>query len=204
MKEVNFEEGEIKWSPESSQSFKSEKSDFKDNKRKEFKPPECLKKLYTDGGSRIIPTKERKRYVGAWAFYDEATNEIFGEASDDATNNAMELTAVIKAIEYLNELGIPKDRWCTIVLDSDYVRFGILFWTKKWKANNWVRTDSEGKELEIKNLKLWQKLYDLNTERKISYEKVSGHSGVEGNERVDIHCRKLMDQFCMENNIVKE
>jgi ribonuclease HI len=202
MQEVNFEDGEIKWSPSSTPIENNRKSDFKN--KKEWKPPECLKKIYTDGGSRIIPTSERKRYVGAWAFYDEGTNEIYGQAEDDATNNAMEMKAVINAIEYLNELGIPKDRWCTIVLDSDYVRFGILFWSKKWKENNWVRKDKDGKTLEIKNLDLWKKLYELNSERKISYEKVAGHSGVEGNERVDIHCRKLMDKFCLENNIKRK
>lgn len=198
MKEVNFEDGEIKWSPNST-PVENKKTDYRS--KKDWKPPECLKRIYTDGGSRIIPTAERKRYVGAWAFYDEGTNEIYGQAEDDATNNAMELKAVINAIEYLNELGIPKDRWCTIVLDSDYVRFGILFWTKKWKENDWIRKDRDGKIMEIKNLELWKKLYDLNAERKIAYEKVAGHSGVEGNERVDIHCRKLMDNFCIENNI---
>ena len=203
MKEINFEEGEIKWGPSEIQKYKPDTSDFK-AKRKEFRPPECVKKIYTDGGSRIIQTSERKRYIGAWSFYDENTNEIYGEACDDATNNAMELTAVIKAIEYLNDLGIPKDRWCTICLDSDYVRFGILFWSKKWKANDWKRYDDKGKEIEIKNLKLWQKLYDLNIDRKISYEKVAGHSGVEGNERVDINCRKLMDDFCIENKIQRK
>ena len=55
----------------------------------------------------------------------------------DYPNNET-LMAVINAIKYLDKLGIPKDRWCTIVLDSDYVRFGILFWSKKWEQNGWI------------------------------------------------------------------
>jgi ribonuclease HI len=201
MKEVTFAEGEIQWSPTDNDKYKSEKPDFKTPIKPNFKPPESVKTIYTDGGSRILQTPDRKRYVGAWSFYDQNTGETFGEACDDSTNNMMELTAVIKAIEYLDKLGIPKDRWCTIVLDSDYVRFGILFWCKKWEANGWVKKDSYGNSQEIKNLDLWKKLNDLNKSRKIYYEKVAGHSGDEGNERVDIECRMLMDQFIKDNNI---
>lgn len=200
MKEVEYSEGEIQWKPN---EFKDseEKSDFQTSPKKMFHPPECLKRIYTDGGSRILQTPTQKRYVGAWAFYDEMSNEIFGEAVDNSTNNQMELMAVINAIKYLDKLGIPKDRWCTIVLDSDYVRFGILFWSKKWEQNGWVKKDSQGNEQEIKNLDLWKELRALSLSRKIFYEKVKGHTGDEGNERVDIECRKLMDDFIRDNNI---
>lgn len=200
MKEVEYSEGEIQWSPSEFKESDS-KSDFNKPKRM-FKPPECVKRIYTDGGSRILQTEKQKRYIGAWAFYDQTSNEIYGEAADNATNNMMELTAVINAIKYLDKLGIPKDKWCTIVLDSDYVRFGILFWSKKWEANGWVKKDAQGNESEIKNLDLWKELKALNQQRKIFYEKVQGHSGEEGNERVDIECRKLMDDYIRDNNIV--
>jgi ribonuclease HI len=199
MKEVVFQEGELQWSPEDNDKYKKG-SDYKSAKP-QFKPPESVKTIYTDGGSKIIQTAERKRYIGAWSFYDQNTGEIHSEACDDATNNMMELTAVIRALEYLDQLGIPKDRWCTIVLDSDYVRLGILFWVKKWEKNEWVKYDQFGNKQEIKNLDLWKKLNDLNKSRKIFYEKVLGHSGNEGNERVDIECRMKMDEFIKENNI---
>jgi ribonuclease HI len=199
MKEIVFQEGELQWSPEDNEKY-NHGTDYKNVKRV-FRPPESVKTIYTDGGSRIIQTAERKRYIGAWAFYDQNTGEIHSEACDDSTNNMMELTAVIKAIEYLNLLDIPKDRWCTIVLDSDYVKLGITAWVKKWEKNEWVKFDQYGNKQEIKNLDLWKKLNKLNKERKIWYEKVLGHSGNEGNERVDIECRTKMDEFIKLNNI---
>lgn len=203
MQEVEYN-GELDWTPRDNDKFKSDKpSDFKKEHRV-FKPDNIIKTIYTDGGSRIIPTTERVRYVGAWAFYDANTGETVGEVVDDSTNNAMELTAVIKAIEYMNTIGVPKDEWVEIALDSDYVRLGILFWVKKWEKNDWVKKDRDGNISEIKNLELWKKLNDLNKERKIYYNKIQGHSGEEGNERVDIECRRLMDEFCKENNIVRK
>lgn len=203
MQEVTYNPGELSWSPRDNDKFRSSKpSDFK--KERTFKPDNIFKTIYTDGGSRIIPTETRTRYVGAWSFYDANTGEIFGEAVDDSTNNAMELTAVIKCIEYMNTIGVPKDEWVEIALDSDYVRLGVLFWVKKWEKNDWVKKDRDGNISEIKNLELWKKLNDLNKERKIYYNKVVGHSGEEGNERVDIECRRLMDEFCKEHSIVRK
>ena len=203
MQEVTYNPGELAWTPRDNDKFKSNKpSDFK--KERVFKPDNIFKTIYTDGGSRIIPTETRTRYVGAWSFYDANTGEIFGEAADDSTNNAMELTAVIKAIEYMNTIGVPKDEWVEIAFDSDYVRLGVLFWVKKWEKNDWVKRDRDGNISEIKNLELWKKLNNLNKERKIYYNKVVGHSGEEGNERVDIECRRLMDEFCKEHSIVRK
>ena len=203
MQEVTYNPGELAWTPRDNDKFRSNKpSDFK--KERVFKPDNIFKTIYTDGGSRIIPTETRTRYVGAWSFYDANTGEIFGEAADDSTNNAMELTAVIKAIEYMNTIGVPQDEWVEIALDSDYVRLGVLFWVKKWEKNDWVKRDRDGNISEIKNLELWKKLNNLNKERKIYYNKVVGHSGEEGNERVDIECRRLMDEFCKEHSIVRK
>lgn len=200
MKEVTFEEGEIQWSPQDNEKYKTE-SDF--TKKREFTrtPPDFIKVIYTDGGSRILNTAERKRYIGAWAFYDQTSDEMSGSACDDSTNNMMELTAVIKALEYLDTIGVPKDKYVKIVLDSDYVRLGILFWVKKWESRGWVKVDQNGESHEIKNLDLWKKLNELNKTRKIWYEKVAGHSGDEGNEKVDIECRMLMDEFIKDNDI---
>lgn len=201
MKEIQFDDDRFTFAPNANDAYKT-KSDF--SSKSVFRPPESLKDIYTDGGARIIQTEERKRYVGAWAFYDEFSNELVGAAQDDSTNNSMELTAVIKALEYLDSLGIPKDKWCTIILDSDYVRFGAISWCKKWERNGWKKYDSSGNETEIKNLELWKQLRELTRDRKIWFKKVAGHSGIEGNEKVDIECTRLMDEFCKENNIVKK
>lgn len=185
---------EFKWTPNDNQKYASETTN--QSPRREFKPnEESIKVLYTDGGSRILNTPDGKRYIGAWSFYDTETKEVHGKAEDNATNNQMELMAAIRAIEYLNNNGVPKDKWVTIYLDSDYVRFGILFWTKKWVKNNWMKINKDGQSEPVKNVDLWQALYELNSERKIYWLHVPGHSGDEGNEKVDINCGILMDKF---------
>ncbi|MDE7100165.1 MAG: hypothetical protein K2N99_02940, partial [Malacoplasma sp.] len=135
MKEVEFKEGEVIWVKQEN----PERSDFQ-KRDNPFKPKEFVKTIYTDGGSKIIDTIDRKRYIGAWSFYDQNTGEIRGESQDNATNNQMEMMAVIKAIEYCNELGVPKDKFIQIILDSDYVRLGTIFWSKKWERNGWTKT----------------------------------------------------------------
>jgi ribonuclease HI len=193
METVDF--GDFKWSPDDNKKYEKENTNSQ-QPRREFKPSEpSVKILYTDGGSRILNTSDGKRYIGAWSFYDAETNEIFGKAEDNATNNQMELLAAIRAIEYLNNNGVPKDKWVTIYTDSNYVRFGILFWTKNWIKNNWMKVDKDGKMEPVKNKELWESLYELSSERKIYWLHVPGHSGDEGNEKVDINCGILMDQF---------
>ena len=58
MKEVEYSEGEIQWSPSEFKESDS-KSDF-DKPKRMFKPPECVKRIYTDGGSRILQTEKQK------------------------------------------------------------------------------------------------------------------------------------------------
>lgn len=202
MKEVTFDSG-FKLSIDDIKSEKSDTTSDFATKRKREPPSDIVKKIYTDGGSRRIPTADRVRYVGAWAFYDEFANELIGESQDDATNNAMELTAVIKALEHMDLLGVPKDRWVYIYTDSDYVRFGATAWCLKWEASGWKRYDDRGNPLEIKNLELWKKLLELLRSRKVWFVKVEGHSGIEGNEKVDIECGRLMDKFIVDNDIIR-
>ena len=113
----------------------------------------------------------------------------------------MELLANIRALEYLDEIGYPKDNWVTIRLDSEYVRLGIIFWVKKWITQNWVRITKDGSSEEVKNKDLWKRLYELVQNRKIYWEHVSGHSGEEGNEKVDIKCGSCMDDYMKEHNL---
>lgn len=190
----NFDD--LEWSPDDNQKFTNDSGNNDNRSRREFKPSEeSIKNIYTDGGSRILNTTEGKRYIGAWSFYDNETNEVFGKAEDNATNNQMELMACIRAIEYLNNNGVPKDKWVTIHLDSNYVRFGILFWSKKWVQNNWMKVDKNGNFEPVKNVDLWKTLYELNSDRKIYWKHVPGHSGNDGNEKADINCGILIDKF---------
>lgn len=92
------------------------------------------------------------------------------------TNNRMELTAVIKALEQLNRSCVVK-----ITTDSQYVRQGITTWLTKWKKNGW-RT---AKKKPVKNIDLWQQLDIIAAKHRTTWHWVKGHSGHAENELAD-------------------
>lgn len=133
--------------------------------------------LFTDGGCSGNPGP------GGWAFIlrDVATVkelERFG-AEREATNNRMELTAVVRGLEALK-------RPCDVELftDSVYVGKGLTEWLAKWKSNGWRRR--EGSQWKpIKNEDLWRELDELALRHRIKYTRVAGHSGHPENDRCD-------------------
>ncbi|HEX7657340.1 MAG: ribonuclease HI [Sphingomonas sp.] len=92
------------------------------------------------------------------------------------TNNRMELTAVIEA---LNALKRP----CAVTLstDSRYVMDGLTKWIHGWRRNGWKTADKK----PVKNADLWQALVDACARHKISWQWVKGHAGHPDNERAD-------------------
>ena len=92
------------------------------------------------------------------------------------TNNRMELTGAIRALQALK-------RSSAVILytDSTYVKNGISVWINQWKRNNWKRNK---KDL-VKNVDLWQELDRLNSKHQVNWMWVRGHSGDEWNERAD-------------------
>lgn len=128
--------------------------------------------IYTDGACRGNPGP------GGWA----ATLELgahFRELSGaeaETTNNRMELTAVIRALEALKRSSSIR-----IHTDSEYVRKGITEWIGNWKARHWKTADKK----PVKNRDLWEQLDALAQGHDIEWRWVKGHSGVPGNERVD-------------------
>jgi ribonuclease HI len=92
------------------------------------------------------------------------------------TNNRMELTAVISALEALKR-PVP----VKLYTDSEYVRRGITEWLKSWKARGWKTSDKK----PVKNQDLWERLDAVAAQHQIEWHWVKGHSGVPGNERVD-------------------
>ena len=116
--------------------------------------------------------------VGGWGailIYGTTKKEIF-DGENNTTNNKMELTAVIRALECLKET-------CEIDLytDSKYVKDGITQWIYSWKRNNWKNSKKE----EVKNKDLWQKLDELSQTHKINWFWVKGHEDNEINNRAD-------------------
>ncbi|PID65427.1 MAG: ribonuclease HI [Gammaproteobacteria bacterium] len=128
--------------------------------------------IYTDGACKGNPG------VGGWGAllrYGEHEKAICG-AEHDTTNNRMELTAAIKALELLT-------RPCQIELwtDSTYVKKGISEWIVAWKKNNWKTAAKK----PVVNQDLWQRLDKLTQQHDISWHWVKGHAGHPGNEMAD-------------------
>ena len=128
--------------------------------------------VYTDGACKGNPG------VGGWGVllkYGTRTRELSG-GEPHTTNNRMELTAVIRALEALN-------RKCRIKLhtDSKYVQQGITAWIHDWKKRGWKTADKK----PVKNVDLWHRLDALAGGHEIEWIWVRGHEGNVGNERAD-------------------
>ena len=128
--------------------------------------------IYTDGACSGNPGP------GGWGTLvingDERT-ELYG-GEKNTTNNQMELTAVIKALEFVG--GAKNiDLWT----DSQYVKNGISEWIVSWKKNGWKNSQKK----PVKNKELWMKLDELRDNKNISWNWVKGHNGHVENERVD-------------------
>lgn len=129
--------------------------------------------IFTDGACSGNPGP------GGWGAilrYKGHEKELCGGESD-TTNNRMELTAVIKALETLNE---P----CTVKLttDSKYVADGLQKgWAKSWQKNGWKKADKK----PALNSDLWQRLLELCDIHDVEIYWVKGHAGHPENERCD-------------------
>jgi len=136
--------------------------------------------IYTDGACRGIPGP------GGWAAllsFGGREKELAG-AEALTTNNRMELTAVIRALEALKR-PVP----VRVYTDSQYVRRGILEWVSAWKARGWRTADKK----PVKNQDLWERLDELAAGHSIEWHWVPGHAGVPGNERVDRLANEAID-----------
>jgi ribonuclease HI len=94
----------------------------------------------------------------------------------ETTNNRMELTAVIMALEALKRPCRVK-----IVTDSEYVVRGMTKWMPAWLRNNWQNS----KKKDVLNRDLWERLLQLSGPHEIQWEWVRGHNGHAENERCD-------------------
>jgi ribonuclease HI len=136
--------------------------------------------IYTDGACRGNPGP------GGWAALlklGEREREISG-AEALTTNNRMELTAVIRALEALK-----RPVQARVYTDSEYVRRGVTEWLSAWKARGW-RTAARK---PVKNQDLWQRLDELRANHQLEWHWVPGHAGVPGNERVDRLANEAID-----------
>ena len=138
--------------------------------------------IYTDGACSGNPGP------GGWGAilrFGQHEKELSG-GEGETTNNRMELTAAIKA---LNTLTRP----CAVDLytDSTYVRSGISEWMKGWKARGWKTADKK----PVKNADLWQELDEARDRHDVTWHWVKGHAGHPDNERADELARGGMAPF---------
>ena len=138
--------------------------------------------VYTDGSCLGNPG------TGGWAFqiFNEGTIINHFGYQLDTTNNQMELTAAIKALEFLQ-----KESEIILFTDSTYVRNGITSWIVNWKKNNWKNSQRK----DVKNKILWEKLDVLNSQKNITWKWVKAHDINEHNNKVDLLARKAAENL---------
>jgi len=128
--------------------------------------------LFTDGACIGNPGP------GGWAYIlqgeDGETVRCGGEV--DTTNQRMEVTAVLRALESLKEHAEVE-----IYADSQYVTNGLTVWMDGWLAKNWKNAARK----PVKNQDLWKQLAELWQIHHITTHWVKGHAGHPENERCD-------------------
>ncbi len=129
-------------------------------------------RIFTDGACKGNPGR------GGWGAllqFGDREKELWG-GEPETTNNRMELTAVIRALEALT-------RPCRVEVytDSEYVRSGITEWLAAWKRRGWKTADRK----PVKNVDLWQALEAAAARHEVDWHWVRGHAGHPENERAD-------------------
>ncbi|MGC9953438.1 MAG: ribonuclease HI [Rhizomicrobium sp.] len=137
--------------------------------------------IFTDGACSGNPGP------GGWAaILRSGKHEKELSGGDPATtNNRMELTAVIRALEALKQPSAA-----VVHTDSRYVMDGATKWLERWKANGWRTADKK----PVKNEELWRALEDASARHAVSWRWVAGHAGHAENERADVLARAAIPE----------
>ena len=136
--------------------------------------------IYTDGACSGNPGP------GGWGtvlIYGEQQKELSG-AEATTTNQRMELTAAIRALQALKQ---P----CSVVLYSDSAYLINAFnqhWLVNWQRNGW----KNAKKQPVENQDLWRELLAAVSQHEVDWRKVKGHAGDEYNERCDELARQAI------------
>lgn len=138
--------------------------------------------IFTDGACRGNPGP------GGWGAilrFRGQERELLG-AEPETTNNRMELTAAIRALETLK-------RPCAVelVTDSQYVKQGITSWLPGWKRRGWRAASGQ----PVKNQDLWERLETLAQTHDVDWFWVRGHTGHPENERADRLANRAIDEM---------
>lgn len=138
--------------------------------------------IHTDGACSGNPGPGGWGAILQWGGH---TRELKGGEAH-TTNNRMELTAAIVALETLK-------RPCDVDLhtDSQYLRQGITGWINGWKRNGWKTADKKS----VKNADLWRRLDAAANRHTVHWHWVRGHSGHDLNERADELAREAIAEI---------
>ncbi|ASO21458.1 ribonuclease HI [Actinoalloteichus hoggarensis] len=134
---------------------------------------EQIVEIYTDGACSPNPGP------GGWGAvlrYGRHERELYGSESAVTTNNRMELTAPLRALESLTRPAVVR-----LYTDSTYVKNGVTQWVHRWKSNGWQTSARE----PVKNADLWRELDAATARHRVEWHWVKGHAGHPDNERAD-------------------
>ena len=143
--------------------------------------------IYTDGGCSGNPGP------GGWGtvIIDGTNITKLSGGEKQTTNNRMELSAAINALDAVVKNTGWRNRHVEVYSDSQYVKNGITSWIKNWKKNGWKTAAKK----PVLNQDLWIALDNLYNQLDIEWRWVKGHAGVEYNEICDQLCKMEMDKF---------
>ena len=133
--------------------------------------------IWTDGACSGNPGP------GGWGALlksSDKSKELYGSDAD-TTNNRMELTAAIEALNALKKASQVR-----LHTDSTYVKDGLTKWIHSWKRNGWKTASKK----PVKNKDLWQALDAACERHEIEWIWVKGHAGDPGNEKADALARR--------------
>jgi ribonuclease HI len=143
----------------------------------EEKPPVVI---YTDGACKGNPGP------GGWGVHmnnGTKTKDLWGGESH-TTNQRMELTAAVKALEFF-----PTRRRLSIHSDSQYLVNGMTEWLPNWVARGWRKAGGQAPD----NLDLWKRLRALAAAHEVTWHWVKGHAGTAGTEQADALANRGLD-----------
>lgn len=128
--------------------------------------------VFVDGSCKYNPGP------GGYAFIIREGNQTVSASAGEShtTNNRMEMTAVLRALERIH---LPSR--IHIFTDSQYLINGMTRWVHTWLKNNWMSANKE----PVKNKDLWLKLLQLSKPHSVAWHWVKGHSGHPENEQCD-------------------
>ncbi len=141
-------------------------------------------KIFTDGASRGNPGP------GGWGAIIVTEGEAYelGGGEGETTNNRMELTAAIKALEFVSKKLKTKGS-VTVYTDSSYVLRGGTVWVYAWQKNKWKTKQKQ----DVLNKDLWTDFLKVSKNQKLEWKLLPGHSGIPANERCDVIATSFAD-----------